>query len=55
MLSQSAGAVKYTNCTSAEEGPKECPDYDTKQSDGEAPVIFELWGMPSLQDPLCPE
>ena len=23
----------------------ECPRYDTKQSDGEAPVILELWGM----------
>ena len=34
--------------------------YDTKQSDGEVPVILELWGMwstPSLQllpDPLWP-
>ena len=32
-----------------------CPRYDTKQSDGEAPVMLELWGMwrtpslPSLQ------
>ena len=29
----------------------ECPGYDTKQSDGEASVILELWGMlstPSL-------
>ena len=24
-----------------------CPDYDTKQSDGEAPVMLELWGMQS--------
>ena len=23
----------------------ECPGYDTKQSDGETPVIQELWGM----------
>ena len=33
----------------------EYPGYDTKQSDGEAPVMLELWGMqntPSL--PLLP-
>ena len=23
----------------------ECSGYDTKQSDGEVPVILELWGM----------
>ena len=34
-----------------------CPIYDTKQSDGEAPVILELWGkritpsLPSLPGP----
>ena len=38
----------------------ECPKYDTKQSDGEVPVMLELWGMqstpslPSLPGPLCP-
>ena len=38
--------------------PNECPRYDTKQSDGEAPVMLELWGMqsipslPSLPGPL---
>ena len=29
----------------------ECPGYDTKHSDGELPVMLELWGMwstPSL-------
>ena len=34
--------------------PNKCPGYD-KQSDGEAPVMLELWGMwstPSL--PLLP-
>ena len=37
-----------------------CPGYDTKQSDGEAPVMLELWGirstplLPSLPGPLCP-
>ena len=35
-----------------------CPGYDTKQSDGEVPVMLELWGMqstpslPSLLGPL---
>ena len=25
--------------------PNECPVYDTKQSDGEALVMLEVWGM----------
>ena len=32
--------------------PNECPGYDTKQSDSEAPVILELWGM--LSTPSLP-
>ena len=38
----------------------ECPGYDTKQSDGEVPVMLELWGMrstpllPLLPGPLWP-
>ena len=38
-------AVEYTDCTSAEEWntPYECPVYDTKQSDGEVPVMLGLW------------
>ena len=38
----------------------ECPGYDTKQSDGEAPVKPKLWGMwsilslPLLPGPLWP-
>ena len=38
--------------------PNECPVYDAKQSDGEVPVMLELWGMWStlllsmLSDPL---
>ena len=38
----------------------ECPVYDTKQCDGEVPVILEIWGMrgtsslPSLPGPLWP-
>ena len=37
-----------------------CPGYDTKQSDGEALVMLDIWGMrsipslPSLTDPLWP-
>ena len=31
---------------------KECPDYDTEQSDDEAAVMLELWGMRSI--PLLP-
>ena len=40
--------------------PNECPVYDTKQSDGEVPVMLELWGMwctpllPLLPGPLWP-
>ena len=62
-LAQSAGAVKYTDGTSAEgvrPPPNECPGYDTKQSDGEVPAMLVLWGMrstpslPSLPGPLFP-
>ena len=32
-----------------------CPGYDTKQSDGEVPVMLELWGMQSTPSlPLLP-
>ena len=53
---QSPGAVEYANYLSAEgeDSANECPGYDTKLSDGKAPVL-ELWGMwntPSL--PLLP-
>ena len=51
IFAQLAGAVEYINCTSAEgynpPPPNECPEYDTKQSDGEVPVMLELWGMQS--------
>ena len=57
---QLAGAIEHTNCISAEgcDRLKECPGYDTKQSDGESPVMLEHWGMrrtpslPSLRGPL---
>ena len=60
-LAQSAGAAEYTNCiyVQGQDFPNECPVYDTKQSDGEAPVMLELWGiqctplLPSLPCPLC--
>ena len=63
-ISQSAGAVEYTDCTSSEglDPPlhNERPGYDTKQSDGEVPAVLELWGMrstpssPLLLGPLWP-
>ena len=63
IIAKSAGAVEYTDCNSVEgqdPTPNECPRYDTKQSDDEAPVMLELWGMwstpllPLLQGPLWP-
>ena len=62
MIAQSAGAVEYTDCTSAKtkDPPRnECLGYDTKQSDCEVPMMLELWEKrctPSLlllPDPLC--
>ena len=46
-MAQSAGAAEYTDCFSVEgqDFSNECPRYDTKQSDGEAPVMLELLGM----------
>ena len=46
-MAWSDGAVEYTNCIPAEENdfPNECLGYDTKHSDGEAPVMLKLWGM----------
>ena len=41
--------------------PNKCPGYDTKQSDGEVPVMQEIFGMrstsslPLLPGPLWPE
>ena len=32
--------------------PKECPGYETKQSEGKVSVMLELWGMRST--PLLP-
>ena len=56
-------AVEYTDCISAERKtyPTGYPGYDIKQSDGEATVMKEIWGMwsipsfPSLLGPHWPE
>ena len=50
-ITQLVEAVEYTDFFSAERKdplPNECPAYDTKQSDGEAPVMLELLGMRSI-------
>ena len=42
-LVQSAGAIEYTDCTSAVGyPPNEYPGYDTKQYDGEVLLMLEL-------------
>ena len=53
-VTQSVGAVEYTNCFSADglELHNESPGYDTKKYNGEVSVILELWGMLSI--PLLP-
>ena len=57
-MTQSAGAAEYTNCISAEglDFHRECTVFDTKQSEGETPVVLELWGVlsiPSLTSLSC--
>ena len=52
-LAQLAGAVEYTASHQRDKNLSfdECPVYDTEQSDGEVPVMLEVWGMwstPSL-------
>ena len=48
------------NTPIASQQRSKCPGYDTKQSDGEASVMLELWGMQSthllrsLPGPLWP-
>ena len=57
LFAQSTGVVEYTDCN---DPANESPGYDTKQSDGEVPVMLELWGMrstpslPLLAGPLWP-
>ena len=62
-VAQSTGTAESTDCLTAEKknSPNDCPEYDTKKSDGEALVMIELWGMlsasllPSLQVHSVPE
>ena len=63
LKAQSAEAVEYTNCITAEEydpPSNEGPEYEIKQSDGKPPVTLELWeirstpSLPSLPDSLWP-
>ena len=60
-LAQLAGAVETpTAPLKRSKTPNECSAYDTKQSDGEVPVMLGLWEMwstpslPLLLDPLWP-
>ena len=47
-------------CRGVRPNPNECPGYTPKQSDGEVPVMPQLWGMqstpslPSISGPLWP-
>ena len=43
-FTRSGEAAEHTDCFSAD-SPNECPGNDTKQSDGEIPVMLELWGI----------
>ena len=61
-MAQSPDTAEYTDCISADgkDSPNECSTYNSRQSDGEAPVMLELWGMrrnplwSSLQGSLWP-
>ena len=56
-MAQSAVTVEYADCifVEGEDSPNEYPGYDTKQSEGEAPVKLELWRMrSSSSSPLFP-
>ena len=48
-IAQSAGAIEYIDCFPAErlDPPHKCSGYYTNQSDGEVPVMLELWEMQS--------
>ena len=59
LFTQSAGAVEYTDCTfnrGLRPPPtNECSGYDTKQSDGEVPVMLGIGGIQSTPSlPLLP-
>ena len=52
--------LKQTSVPSGWDPTNKCPGYDTKKSDGEVPVMVELWEMrntpslPSLPGPILP-
>ena len=53
LVIQSAGDVEYSDCNTPL--PNEYPGYDTKQSDGEVPVMLGPWGIRSIPSlPLLP-
>ncbi len=60
MLSSRLGLYNTPTAPLQRDTPHECPGYDTKQSDGEVPVMLGLWGiritpsLPLLPDPLWP-
>ena len=42
-------------CRGVRPHPNECPEYDTKQSDGKVPAMLKLWGTQSTSSlPLLP-
>ena len=51
-ITKLAGAVEYTDCTSAEGKTPPMSLLDMKQSDGEVPELWRMWKTPSL--PLLP-
>ena len=57
-ITQSVGAVEYTDCisTEGEDSPNECPVCDIKPYEGKAPAfeIWEMWDTPSLPLILVP-
>ena len=50
VFTQSTGAVEYTD--RGVRIPNECPEYDTKLSDGEVPVMKSTPSLPSLPGSL---
>ena len=53
-IALSSGAAEFTDCVSVEgqDSSIDCPENDSKKSNGEVPVILELWEMRST--PLLP-
>ena len=61
-MAQSVGAVEYTDCISTEgqNSPDECPEYYTKQYDGNVSLMQKVWRilstalLPSLPGLIWP-